>query len=93
MLKMAYSIIYKSGNKSSVKICRPISLLCIISKILERMVYDNIISFVSRHISSHQLGFRQNHSTFLFEFYIWATFLAVLASATNPASSQNPPQQ
>ena len=56
--------IYKSGNESSVKNYGPISLLCIISKILERIVYDNIISFVSSHISSHQLGFRQNHSTF-----------------------------
>jgi len=56
--------IYKSGNKSSVKNYRPISLLCIISKILERIAYDKIISFVSSHISSHQFGFRQNHSTF-----------------------------
>jgi len=47
-----------------VKNYRPISLLCIISKILERIAYDKIISFVSSHISSHQFGFRQNHSTF-----------------------------
>jgi len=43
---------------------RPISLLRIISKILERIAYDKIISFVSSHISSHKFGFRQNHSTF-----------------------------
>ena len=42
---------------------RPISLLCIISKTLERIAYDKIISFVSSHISSRQFGFRQNHST------------------------------
>ena len=54
--------IYKSGNKSSVKNYRPISLLCIISKVLEKIVYDKIISFVSRSISSCQFGFRRNHS-------------------------------
>jgi len=46
-----------------VKNYRPISLLCITSKILERSVYDEIISFVSSHISSRQFGFRQNYST------------------------------
>ena len=55
--------IYKSGNKSSVKDYRPISLLCIISKVLEKIVYDKVISFVSSSISSCQFGFRQNHST------------------------------
>ena len=54
--------IYKSGNKSSVKNYRPISLLCIVSKVLEKIVYDNIVSFVSRSISSCQFGFRRNHS-------------------------------
>jgi len=41
------TLIYKSGNKSSVKNYRPISLLCVNSKILERIVYDKIISFDS----------------------------------------------
>ena len=55
--------IFKSGNKSLVKNYRPISLLCVISKVLEKLVYDKIISFVSSSISPHQFGFRQNHST------------------------------
>ena len=54
--------IYKSGNLSSVTNYRPISILCIISKVLEKIVYDKIISFVSRSISLCQFGFRQNHS-------------------------------
>ena len=54
--------IYKSGNKSSVKNYRPISLLCIVSKVLEKIVYDKIVSFVSRSICSCQFGFRRNHS-------------------------------
>ena len=36
--------IYKSGDKSSV---RPISLLCTLSKVLERIIYNAIIDFVT----------------------------------------------
>ena len=35
--------IFKSGNKQDVKNYRPISLLCVVSKVLERLVYDNVI--------------------------------------------------
>jgi len=35
--------VYKSGDKPSVCNYRPISLLCILSKVLERLVYNNII--------------------------------------------------
>ena len=38
--------IYKSGDKTSVSNYRPISLLCILSKVMERLVYDNIIDHV-----------------------------------------------
>ena len=55
--------IHKSGDKSSVKNYRPISLLCIISKVLEKIIYDKIISFVSKSISPFQFGFRRKHST------------------------------
>ena len=55
--------VYKSGDKSSVKSYRPISLLCIISKVLEKIIYNKIIPFVSNSISSSQFGFRKNHST------------------------------
>ena len=55
--------IHKSGDKSSVKNYRPISLLCTISKVLEKIIYDKIISFVSQSISPLQFGFRPKHST------------------------------
>ena len=35
--------IFKSGNKQDVKNYRPISLLCVVSKVLERLVYDNVL--------------------------------------------------
>ena len=44
--------IYKSGDKSSVKNYRPISLLCCISKVLESIIYDRIYDTISSHISS-----------------------------------------
>ena len=55
--------IFKSGDRSAVKNYRPISLLCTISKVLERIVFAHIIDFVSNSISPMQFGFLQNHST------------------------------
>ena len=74
--------IYKSGNKSSVKNYRLISLLCIKSKILERIAFEKIISFVSNHIFSCQFGFRQNHSTFQQLFIFLNSIYESLGSTT-----------
>ena len=54
--------IFKSGDKSSVTNYRPISLLCCISKVLERLVYDKIFPFVNSKISPAQFGFLKGHS-------------------------------
>uniref|UniRef100_A0A1X7UFN3 Reverse transcriptase domain-containing protein n=1 Tax=Amphimedon queenslandica TaxID=400682 RepID=A0A1X7UFN3_AMPQE len=35
--------VYKSGDKSLVTNYRPISLLCIASKVLERLIYDQLL--------------------------------------------------
>ena len=55
--------IYKSGDKSSVKNYRPISLLCCISKVLESIIYDQIYDTISSHISTNQFGFLRQRST------------------------------
>ena len=55
--------IFKSGDKSSVRNYRPISLLPVISKVLEKLVYNNIVDFVTSSISPHQFGFLHNRST------------------------------
>ena len=55
--------VFKSGDKSSVCNYRPISLLCSISKLLEKLIYDKIIGFVSTSISPSQFGFRPKLST------------------------------
>jgi len=55
--------IFKSGDKSLVNNYRPISLLCSISKVLEHLVYNKIISHIIAHQSPYQFGFLSNRST------------------------------
>lgn len=55
--------IHKSGDKSKVKNYRLISLLCSVSKVLEKIVFDNIIISVTELITPNQFGFHQHHST------------------------------
>ena len=57
----------KSGNLHSVKNWRPITLLPIIGKILERVIYRQLMYFIEEHnlinISDVQYGFQPNRST------------------------------
>uniref|UniRef100_A0A1X7U1G9 Reverse transcriptase domain-containing protein n=1 Tax=Amphimedon queenslandica TaxID=400682 RepID=A0A1X7U1G9_AMPQE len=55
--------VFKSGDRSSVKNYRPISLLCSLSKVLERLVFDQMILFLSPSISISQFGFLKGKST------------------------------
>ena len=55
--------IFKSGDKSSVKKYCPIFLLCCISKVLEKLVYNNNYEAVSPQISTNQSAFLHNRST------------------------------
>ena len=59
------SPIFKSGSRHNVENYRPVSLLCIISKLLEALVYEKIISFVSDRICANQFGFLRNRSSVL----------------------------
>ncbi len=54
--------IYKSGDKNMVSNYRPISLLCVISKVLERIIYDKVFEFIGKSITTAQFGFLRNHS-------------------------------
>ena len=65
-LKIARVIpIYKKGEKSDCSIYRPISMLNIFNKILEKLVFTRVISFLNKNkiIYNNQFGFRSNHST------------------------------
>ena len=54
--------IYKSGDKSLVSNYRPISLLCILSKVLERIVYNNLLVYLKQTLTVHQFGFLPGRS-------------------------------
>ena len=57
--------IFKSGDKTNVSNYRPISVLPIVSKIIERAVHDQLYEYMSNVglLSNAQSGFRPNHST------------------------------
>jgi hypothetical protein len=65
-LKIAKVIpIFKAGDPNDPNNYRPISLLCTFSKILEKIVFIRLMSYLDHNnfISQHQFGFRPKHST------------------------------
>ena len=52
----------KTSDLSRVQNYRPISLLCILSKVLESIVYSKIIDFIRPQILNFQFGFLSNRS-------------------------------
>ena len=59
--------IYKAKDPMVFSNYRPISLLSIYSKILERLMYDRLLEFLNKHkiLNKFQFGFRYMHSTFM----------------------------
>lgn len=55
--------VYKSGNHQNVENYCPMSLLCILSKVLESIIYNKIIFFIRSSLSHQQFGFLSNRST------------------------------
>jgi exonuclease III len=57
--------IYKKGDTQLMSNYRPISILTTFSKIVEKIIYSRIIKHVYHQqiLTSHQFGFRENHST------------------------------
>ena len=57
--------LFKSGNKDDLDNYRPISILPILSKILEKAVFHQLHSYLSENslLSPYQSAFRANHST------------------------------
>ena len=49
-------------KKNNISNYRPISLLCSVSKVLERLIYDKISSFTLAQVTNNQFGFMPNHS-------------------------------
>ena len=57
--------IHKSGDPASLNQYRPISLLPVFSKLTEKLMYNQIMSFIERNniLYKHQYGFRKKHTT------------------------------
>jgi len=57
--------IHKSGSCSLVSNYRPISILCTLSKIFEKLMYDRLINFLNSNgtLKNNQFGFRKHCST------------------------------
>ena len=55
----------KKGSKTNLSNYRPISLLPLISKIIEKLIHEQTSSFLSNNeiLYNYQSGFRKNHST------------------------------
>jgi hypothetical protein len=84
ILKSALVIpVYKSGSHSDPSNYRPISILTVFSKLLEKLFYNRLIAFIEKYQILHfnQFGFRKNKST--------STAIAcVLSSLLNKCSSK-----
>ena len=57
--------IFKKGSKTEAENYRPISLLPLVSKIIERIIHNQVENFLNSHniIYKYQSGFRVGHST------------------------------
>ena len=63
--KTAKTPIFKSGDRTLPDNYRPISVLNVFSKVLERIVYNQLSTFLERKnlLYRHQYGFRRHRST------------------------------
>ena len=67
-LKIAIvSPLYKAKDPMFFNNYRPISLLSVFSKILERLMYNRLLKFIDKNnlFNEFQFAFRNNHSTFM----------------------------
>ena len=67
-MKLARMVpLFKSGDKRLFSNYRPVSVLPIFSKFLEKIAYFCLINYLDKHklLASNQYGFRKNHSTSL----------------------------
>ena len=57
--------LFKVGDRNDVNNYRPISVISVVAKVFERIVYDQLYAYLEEHsiICKYQSGFRSTHST------------------------------
>ena len=57
--------LFKVGDRSDVNNYRPISVISVVAKVFERIVFDQLYAYLEEHsiICKYQSGFRSTHST------------------------------
>ena len=82
-LKLAQVIpLYKKDNKNDITNYRPIAVIPIFAKLLEKLVHQRLYSFLQLHsiLIDEQFGFRQKHSTDLAVFNLSQNILEQIES-------------
>ena len=59
--------IFKKNNRTNPSNYRPISLISVINKLMEKLMFKQINKFIEKHniMYDYQFGFRKDHSTTL----------------------------
>ena len=67
-MKLANVIpLFKSGDHELFNNYRPVSILCTLSKVFEKIMYSMLINYLDHYkiLFSYQFGFRKSHSTYM----------------------------
>jgi hypothetical protein len=54
---------FKKDDKSNPSNHRPVSLLCFVGKVMERVIYKHIYNYILEHSLLYQSGLLKGHST------------------------------
>ena len=63
--------IFKSGDHSNVENYRPISLLCVVSKVLERLIYNHLVNFLTNSFFQPTIWISSWSLCFVATAFIW----------------------
>ena len=57
--------LFKQGDRDDINNYRPISVISVVAKVFERIVYDQLYAYLEEHdmICKYQSGFRAIHLT------------------------------
>ena len=72
-LKLANVLpLYKADDPFVFNSYRPVSLLCVLSKVFEKVMYNRLIDYLETYkiLVHYQFGFRKNHSSYMALMYL-----------------------